>query len=326
MRYTITFYKKEDYDDVKNLILASYQWESSVVGNARLLFSEAMTTEFNHYEYAWEHTVGVVREEGKVVACIWNEGEYDGCEFFLFDKKERSEDEELLKIMVRFAKTYGAGLKEDGRTRYTNLFIPTWNTKLIEYATEHGFKETEWLDECYVLPFSKAPFSVEIPEGYEIIDGSSSPDFYLSNVHMFSFNYGKGDLAADQGVNGFHRLRQCKEYNPKLDLCILDENKLPVAIALAWYCEGMRYCEMEPLAVAWWARRKGLATAIIHELSNRVMEMYPDCEGLRGGDQEFYKAIGFEKWGASRAYYWEKEIFISWDSRSKDQDYAKEIE
>ena len=57
MRYTITFYEKEDYDDVKNLILASYQWESSVVGNARLLFCEAMTTEFNHYEYAWEHTV-----------------------------------------------------------------------------------------------------------------------------------------------------------------------------------------------------------------------------------------------------------------------------
>lgn len=324
-KYSIDFYKKSDYQEIKRLISESYKWESPVVGVARLLFCASITTEFNDYENAWLHTVGVVRENDKVVACVWNEGEYDGCEFFLYDTKVRSEDEELMALMMNFAKTYGAGLKEDGRTRYTNLFIQPWNKKLINYATTHGFHETDWIDGCYVLPFSKGPFKVELPDGYEIMDGSSTPDFYLSNVHMFSFNYGKGDNATDKGVNGFRRLRKDDDYRAELELCIVDANKLPVAIAMVWYCEGMRYCEFEPVAVAWWARRKGLATAIIHEAANRAMAMFPDCEGIRGGDQEFYKKIGFEKQGESIAYTWEKEIFISWDPRSKGEDYSKEL-
>lgn len=235
-----------------------------MVGVARLEFCKAITTKFNDYEYAWEHTVAVIREAGKVVACVWNEGEYDGSVFFLYDKQERAEDLDLMEMMMKFAKTYAAGLKEDGNT---------------------------------------------------------TPAFFLSNVHMLSFNYGKGDRAADKGVEGFKQLREMEDYKKELELCIVDPDGMPVAFTMVWYHEGMAFCEMEPLAVAWWERRKGLGTAIIHEAANRIKKLYPECTGMRAGDQEFYKCIGFERKGKAAAYYWEKEIFISWDERSRNQNY-----
>ena len=70
MKYEIGFYKNEDFDDVFNLILASYEWEAPFVGISRIIFCEAMTSEFNKYNNAWEHTVGVVRENGKIIACV----------------------------------------------------------------------------------------------------------------------------------------------------------------------------------------------------------------------------------------------------------------
>lgn len=322
MRYKIEFYKKAYFEEIQELIIASYQWEAPFVGISRTIFCEAMTAEFNKYENAWEHTIGVVREAGKIIACVWNEGEYDGVQFFLVDKKERYEDNELLEIMLKFAKTYGAGLKEDGRTRIVNLFIPSWNKKLAKFAEEHGLTAGDWKDERWVLPFKKAPFEVKLPEGYTIVDGLETPDFYLSNIHMMGFNYGKGELAVDTGVNGIHRLRQSKYYNPNYDLCVLDENKLPVAFCIIWYQDGATYCEMEPLACAWWARRKGLATALIHEAANRVIKDHPNCQGMSGGDQPFYNAIGFEKWGEATAYYWEKEIYPSWEKESLHQDLS----
>lgn len=97
MKYEIAFYKNSDFDAVQDLIVASYQWEAPFVGISRTIFCEAMTSELNKYENAWEHTVGVVKESGNIIACIWNEGEYDGAQFFLVDKKERYDDVEVCK-------------------------------------------------------------------------------------------------------------------------------------------------------------------------------------------------------------------------------------
>lgn len=54
MKYEIGFYKKEDFDEIQKLIVASYQWEAPFVGISRTIFCEAMTAEFNRYENAWE--------------------------------------------------------------------------------------------------------------------------------------------------------------------------------------------------------------------------------------------------------------------------------
>lgn len=325
MNYEFSFYKDEDYEEMVQLALASYQWEYPACGLNRLEFAKGLHPEFTGQYHSWRHTVGIYRKDGKMVACVWNEGNYDGEVFFLFDSKKHGEDRELLKEMIKFAKTYAAGIKEDRRTWYVNLFVPEWNAVLKEMILKEGFYKGEWGAEVYILPFGEQKFDVKLPEGYTIVDGNTTPDFYLSNVHRFSFAYGRDDHACEHGEQAFHDLRKMKYYRKDLDLCVLDEQKRPVAMANIWYDEKMPYCELEPLGVVWWERRRGIATAILHEAANRAREIFPKCTGMLGGDQAFYNSIGYEKKAEIPIYHWELEVFISWEKESFDKNYVKEV-
>ncbi len=324
MGYDFSFYQDEDFDEIEQLILASYQWEHPVWGLSRHEFSRGLHPAFTGHYTAWRHTVGVYREMGKVVASVINEGNYDGEVFFLFDSKSRGEDILLLAEMIKFAKTHGAGIKEDRRTWYVNLCVPQWNTTLKEMALQSGFQRKDWSQAHYILPFTEKPFEIRLPKGYTFADGNTTPDFYLSNTHRFSFAYGK-DHACEHGEQAFCDLRKMKHYRKELDICVLDEKKRPVAFAIIWYDDKMPYCELEPLAVVWWERRKGIATALLHEAANRIKKLFPGCEGMLGGDQPFYPNIGFEKRAEVPQYYWELEVFISWEKESFDKNYAKDI-
>lgn len=325
MRYEFSFYKDEDYEEIEQLVLAQYQWEYPVWGLSRHEFIIGLHPAHTGQYHALYHTVGVYRENGKVAACVINEGNYNGDAFFLFDSKERGTDKELLREMIRYAKTNGSGLNEDRRTRYLNLYIPEWNTVLKDMVMQAGFSETGWGEDRNILPFENKPFEVKLPEGYTIADGNTIPDFYLSNTHRLSFGYGTESHACEYGEQAFHDLRKMKHYRKSLDLCVLDELKRPVAFAIIWYDEKMPFCELEPLAVVWWERRKGIATAILHEAANRVQAMFPECKGMLGGDQPFYKRIGYEQKARVPQYHWELEVFISWEKESYDKDYAKEV-
>jgi hypothetical protein len=153
-----------------------------------------------------------------------------------------------------------------------------------------------------------------LPEGYTFVDGNETPTFYLANVHMAAFNYSIHEVP--DCANAFTDMRNEKHYDPFLDLCILDPEKRPVAMAIIWYDKRMPYCELEPLGVAFWERRKGLATAILNEASNRVLEKYPECKGMTGGDQPFYEATGYYVTDHIPAYRYDMEIYPSWDERS----------
>lgn len=325
MNYKFSYYKDEDFEEMLQLALNSYKWEYPVCGMSRLEFAKGLHPAFTGHYHSWRHTVGTYRESGKMVACVWNEGNYDGEVFFLFDSKERGKDKELLKDMIKFAKTHVNCIKDDKRTKYVNLFIPEWNDTLRNMALEVGFNKGEWGESLYILPFEKQSFEVKLPEGYTIVDGNETPDFYLSNTHRFSFGYGGNDHGCEHGEEAFHNLRKMKHYRKNLDLCVLDEQNRPVAMAIIWYDESMPYCELEPLGVVWWERRKGIATAILHEAANRVMADYPQCNGMLGGNQPFYRSNGYEKKAVIPCYNWELEVFISWEKESADKDYTKEV-
>ncbi len=325
MRYEFNFYKDEDFDGIEQLILASYQWEYPVWNLSRNEFARGLHPAHTGHYHAFYHTVGVYRENGKIVACVINEGNYDGEAFFLFDTKERGGDKELLKDMIKYAKTHASAVKEDRRTKSLNLYVPIWNTVLKDMVLKSGFQEMEWAEELYILPFENKPFDVKLPDGYTFADGDTVPDFYLSNTHRLSFGYGKESYACEHGEQAFHDLRKMKHYRKNLDICVLDEQKRPVAIALIWYDESMPYCELEPMGVVWWERRKGIATAILHEAANRVQTMFPECKGMLGGNQPFYRKIGYELKATIPVYHWELEVFISWEKESYDKDYAKEV-
>lgn len=321
MNYEFSFYQEEDFDDIEALVLLSYQWDYPTWGLSRHEFTKGLHPAFTGHHNAWQHSVGVYKENGKIVACVINEGNYDGEVFFLFDSKKRGEDKPLIMDMIKFAKTYCAAIKEDRRTRYVNICIPQWHTTLRDMVLESGFVKTDHNELCYILPFKEQPFEVKLPHGYTFADGDSTPDFYLANIHRLSFAY----KALEQGEQAFRDLRKMKHYRKHLDLCVLDEQKRPVAFAIIWHDDKMPYCELEPLAVVWWERRKGIGTALLHEASNRIKEQFPNCQGMLGGDQTFYSRIGFEKKAEIPQYHWEIEVFISWEKESLDKNYNKEV-
>lgn len=63
---------------------------------SRQEFTKGLHPAFTGHYHAFEHTVGVYKEDGKIVAVVMNEGNYDGEVFFLFDSQERGEEKELL--------------------------------------------------------------------------------------------------------------------------------------------------------------------------------------------------------------------------------------
>ena len=167
MKYEFSFYSEEDYEEILRLVKLAYKWDYPTVGLSRVEFTHGLHPGFTGYKNAWVHTVGVYRENRKIVACVWNEGTYDGEVFFLFDSKERGSDVELLQDMVKFAKTNSSGLKDDRRTRWVNLFIPDWNDTLKEYVLKHGFSsfiKSQWAakkESIFILALYNKPFAAE---------------------------------------------------------------------------------------------------------------------------------------------------------------------
>ena len=319
MKYTFSFYTKADFEEIESLIINSYKWDYPIFGISRMEFSNGLHPKFLRYQNFWERTVGVYRENGKIVACAINQGNDDGTVFFLFDSKERAGEQDLLSEMIFFAKTTMSCVKDkDNIRRQVSLLIPKWNKTLEKIALSKGFKK-DWQERILIRDFNSCRYNVKLPEGYSIADGIATPSFYLANVHMAAFNYSIDSVP--DCAKAFDDMRKQRHYNPKLDLCVLDRQGRPVAMANIWYDKEMPYCELEPLGVAWWERRKGIATAILNEAANRVMELYPQCKGMTGGDQLFYEKSGFKEKAVVPVYKWETEIYPSWYSKSENTDY-----
>lgn len=323
MKYNFSFYTKNDFEEIENLIIHSYSYDYPTFSLSNLEFSNGLHPKFLNYTDVWEKTVGVYRENSKIIACTMNFANDDGTVMLIFDSKERAKDEELLSEMLFFAKTTMSCVEDKEQIkRFVKVVIPEWNDVLKNMAEKQGFVK-DWQNNIMIRPFNGEKFDVTLPGGYTIADGTSTPAFYLSNIHMAAFNYSIKEVP--NCANAFADMRKQKHYNPKLDLCIIDSQGRPVAMANIWYDEKMPYCELEPLGVAWWERRKGLATAILNEASNRVMELYPNCTGMLGGDQKFYEKIGFEIKETIPIYKWETEIYPSWDERSENINYRENL-
>lgn len=305
---TFRYYTDDDFLKLEELILESYGWGNPSWGFSRHEFCRGVGSAWANVKDNWRHTVGIWEEEGNVISAVICEGFWHGDAFFLFDSLERQRDEKLLERMFHHAETHLSCFTKDykNKTRYLHLAVPPEYDLVKKMLKERGYVLSQNTDRSLILPFSGKKFDIVLPEGYTIADGNQTPDFFLSNTHMFSFNYTLP--TAETGEIGFHDLRKMPGYKPELDLCILDEDGKPVGIAIIWYNEKMPYCELEPLGVVWWCRRKGIARALIYEAANRVMKMAPKCRGMLGGDQQFYWDLGFKVETINEIWEWNRKF------------------
>lgn len=302
------YYTEDDFLKLEELILASYEWGNPPWCLSRHEFCYGSGSAWANVKDNWRHTVGIWEEDGKIISAVISEGVWDSSTFFLFDSLERQRDEKLLERMFHHAETHMSCFTKDyeNKTRYLNLVVSPQYDVVKKMLRDRDYKLIEEIDRSLILPFPKENYKIILPDGYTIVDGNETPDFFLSNTHMFSFNYTLP--TAETGEGGFSNLRKMPGYKPELDLCVLDEEGKPVGFAIIWYNEKMPYCELEPLGVVWWCRRKGIARALIYEAINRVRKISPNCRGILGGDQQFYWNLGFKVESISEVWEWSKKF------------------
>ena len=305
------YYIDEDFLKLEELILASYAWGNPPWGLSHHEFSRGVHSAWANVKDNWRHTLGIWEEDGNIISAVICEGVWNADGFFIFDSLERQRDRGLLERMFHHAETHLSCFAREtkdyeNKTRYLHIEIPPEYDSVKKMMKERGYVLSQNVSRSLILPLSGNKFDVVLPVGYTIADGNQTPDFFLSNTHMFSFNYTLP--TAETGEIGFHDLRKMPGYKPELDLCVLDKEGKPVGIAIIWYNEKMPYCELEPLGVAWWCRRKGIARALIYEAANRIMKMAPQCRGMLGGDQSFYWDLDFKVETINEIWDWNRKF------------------
>lgn len=313
------YYTDDYFYEIEKLVLSSYAYSIPLWGLSRHEFCRALHPDFKACHKVWEESMGLYFIEDTLVAAVMSEGGYEGDAFFLFDGIERTKDKALLKRMLRFAIMHLSCVDEKRTTRSLFLYIPNWQAELTAVAIEMGFQKQDWMEKVNILPIGEQPFEVKLPEGFTFAK-ETVPAFYLSNVHRNAFQYGLP--TAEQGSTAFGKLRTMRHYDADLEVVVLDEEGRPAGFAIGWMDEKMPYAELEPLAVTWWNRRKGLGRVLITELANRLKAKYPQVQGITGGNQPFYYALGYQTAVAVSQYKFTRDIHATWDPASMNDDYT----
>lgn len=313
------YYTDEYFYDLERLVLNSYGYDTPLWGLSRHEFCRALHPDFKDCHKVWAEAMGMYFEDSVLVAAVLSEGGYEGDAFFLFDSLERTQDKILLKRMIRFAIMHLSSVDDKRITRTLFIHIPDWHDSLKAVALELGFQKQDWAEKVNILPIGDKPFEVRLPEGFTFAS-SQVPAFYLSNVHRNAFQYGLP--TAEKGSTAFAKLRTMRHYDPDLEVVVLDDEGRPAGFAIAWMDASMPYADLEPLAITWWNRRKGLGRALIYELANRLKAKYPHVQGMTGGDQPFYYALGYKTAVSVPQYKFTRDIHATWDPASVNDDYS----
>lgn len=311
------YYTDDFFDDVEALVLSSYAYDHPAWGLSRHEFCRALHPDFKDCHQSWTESMGLYFENDALVAAVLSEGCYDGDAFFFFDGLPRTKDKTLLERMVRFAVTHLSAMDDNRVTRTLFIHIPDWHEELKEVVLRFGFQKQEWAEKVNLLAIGDTPFDVKLPVGYSFAK-EPVPSFYLSNVHRNAFQYGLPH--AEKGSKAFGKLRDMKHYDPELEVVVLDDEGRPAGFAIGWMDDSMPYAELEPMAVTWWNRRKGLGRALIFELANRIKAKYPHVTGITGGDQPFYYALGYRTVATATQYKFKRDIHATWDPLSLQDD------
>ncbi|MFP7289121.1 GNAT family N-acetyltransferase [Shouchella clausii] len=235
----------------------------------------------------WEQCVGLwEREDGGLagVACR------DGDMYFQFDTLEPAGRmvDEMLGFAERCAKEEGAAL--------ARVCIPDGLKVLEDAARARGYTSTGSFDEVNGMELTKASaggYPVRIPPGFRLCAGTEADDRAKALGHIHAFGYA-ADPRAELTLHTYGNLRNAPDYDPELDLCLLNEAGEVVSFCNIFYDKANRIGSLEPVGTHAGYRRLGLARALLHEGFNRLMGKGA-VKVFTGPSQPFYEQIGFRR-------------------------------
>jgi predicted N-acetyltransferase YhbS len=233
--------------------------------------------------------IAVFEDEGRIVGLAHPEEKLT----FIYFQRRRGYDHILPAMFDHADEFFGGPSIMLGRD-IIGLFINDFDEPLETMARDRGYELLEGHQEGYSkLAIDEPVPEVVLPLGYRLQSLADENDHRKINRCLWrGFNH-EGEIPEDeaarrgvaQGAPNFRKDHTIVAVEPGGDY---------VSYAGIWYVPENGFAYVEPVATDPDYRRMGLGTAAVLESVRRVQAEGAEVAWV-GSDQEFYKAIGFEK-------------------------------
>lgn len=285
-------FKDNDFVRIRNKLVESYvrypknnNWLID-----RWNFCRYVSQNFNDTFKIWPETLGIwVDNIDSIIAIVNSEGENSGEVFFNLFSNEIPRQYYLDFV------TYAESKLRINNNNYKEVSIRiNQNDEIFrKILIKREYKLLDWKEALSSLNISKE-FNIALDPKYRIIDGKTIKIKEKSIAHSKAFGYTDNkQLCELNSPIAFEKMKSAPDYNPILDLAIIDESDEILSFVTFWYDSVNKIGILEPVGTIPEYRKIGFAKLLIFEGCNRLLDL--GCSKIYvGSDQEFYKKIGFK--------------------------------
>ena len=301
---SFSFYSPADFGRVYHFLRNKETNDYLPYERVRFQFCLGLHIDFvdNGLQSGFERTCGLWEDQEGIVSLVLTEGGTRWGETFFAFRSDEVKTKELLEKMCDFAEHFTSKVSDDQKVNSYKLCIPKDDITISSFLIERGYKKTDNRSRTMIKSYPMEPEAVILPDGFTIRDAKTVPPFYTALAHNHSFRYYQDNDGCEKG---FAKIRTMPDYKPELDLVLFDPEGQPAGLANFWISEKSKTASLEPLGTVWWYRRMGLGKALITEGINRTRSY--GCTQLIGGDQQFYRDLGFEQKAEHFFWHWSSE-------------------
>lgn len=217
----------------------------------------------------WLETIGLwVDDTDEIIAIVHWDGEKGrGGVFFQFADIDLPG--ELLDEMISYAESHL--YSDSGDERFINFRVDPQALKLRAKLEARGYVlNHDWRESMLAMELDDE-LAVSFPEGFRLVDASGFSYYQKGFAHGRAFGYYKGDMPDDDDAEkAFASLAKAPDYDPNLDLAVIDKENEIASFVTVWYDSLNKIGILEPVGTIPKYRRMGLAKNLIYEGANRI--------------------------------------------------------
>jgi predicted N-acetyltransferase YhbS len=202
--------------------------------------------------------------------------------------------------MLDYAEQHLSGTTPEGQ-HYLQAYVNDIDPEFEALVRSRGYQRSADSDRPTSMLRLPDPFpEIRLPEGYQLKSLQEENNLQkINRVLWRGFNH-PGELPED-GIEGRRKMQSAEEFRKDLNMVVAAPDGNFVAYAGLWLDPVNRIAVVEPVATDPAFRRLGLGKAAVLEGIRRCGELGAAVAYV-GSDQEFYRAMGFEKIYTSRCW------------------------
>lgn len=293
MKYHRRSFRDDDFIKIRDFLKQTYEKKAHYVNwhIDRWSFTRYFAQPIHGTFSTWPKTVGIWDDEqGNLAGIVNSEGEKGGEAFFQLSPVDFSD--EFIKEMIEFAEKNLAIQKEGHKEIYFR--IDEGNRQFTAIFLAMGYTLQDWKEAESAMEITQK-LEVRLPPGFTIAEAHRLDNTQkgLAHVRAFSNTGSDNPEGLTERIKGYEYMRKSPDYNPELDLSVLDEQNEVASFVTLWYDDLNQIGILEPVGTIPKYRKMGLGKAVIYEGINRIRAMGAKKVYV-GSDQQFYHSIGFK--------------------------------